>query len=71
KTVSKFELLDYFSRKHSLRYKVKQGVRLNCPTGRKDKYFSTSNKAKVLLGYKPKFSSLQTVMKEAGYLLDG
>jgi nucleoside-diphosphate-sugar epimerase len=70
RTVSKFDLLDYFARKYSLKYTIKHGIKINCPTGRKDRYFSTSKKAHVLLGYRPKFSSLQTVMKEAGYLLD-
>lgn len=70
KTVTKFALLNYFSKKHSLKYVIKQKINVNCPTGRKNRYYSRSKKAHSLLGYKPKFSSLQTVMKEAGYLLD-
>ena len=71
RTVNKFGLLDYFAENYSLKYTIKQKVKLSCPTGQKDRYFSISKKASYLFGYKPKFSSLETVVKEAGYLLNG
>jgi nucleoside-diphosphate-sugar epimerase len=67
--VTKFELLDYFSKNYSLKYKIERNLKLYSPTGQKDYYFSRSRKAGNLVGYKPKFSSAETVAKEAKYLI--
>ena len=67
--ISKFKLLDYFVRNYSLNYIIKRGLKLACPTGVKSRYCSSSRKAAVLLGYQPKFSSLDTVAAEASYIL--
>lgn len=69
KPVTKFELLDYFVKDYPLKYRIKRKLRLDSPTGQKDHYCSHSRKARDLIGYKPKFSSIETVVKEAKYLI--
>lgn len=66
--VTKFLILDYFVKKYGLRYKVEKEASFCCPTGQKDIYYSTSKKAKELLGYEPKYASLEAVSREARYL---
>lgn len=66
--ISKFKLLDYFAKNYSLKYVFDQNFRFICPTGGKNLYYSGSRKA-ISLGYKPKYSSLETVTAEAGYIL--
>ncbi len=65
--VSKFELLDYFSKSFGLKYKIDDKLDFVCPTGAKDVYCSNSRKA-VKLGYRPKYTSI-SVMQEAKFLL--
>ncbi len=66
--ISKFKLLDYFVKNYSLKYTINRGLKLNCPTGVKSRYCSSSKKA-AGLGYKPKFSSLEVVAMESKYML--
>lgn len=69
KPVKKFQILKYFAKKYRLRYKIVKGMDFNCPTGAKDIYCSNSRKAAELLGYKPKYTSMEAVVGEAGYIL--
>jgi len=66
--VSKFELLDYFSKAHGLKYRIKNKLNFVCPTGEKNVYCSNSRKA-ADLGYIPKYSSIDTVKEEASFIL--
>ncbi len=66
--VSKFELLDYFSKIFGLKYKIDEKLNFVCPTGEKSVYCPGSRKA-TGLGYQPKFSSLETVATESKYIL--
>ncbi|MFA5410447.1 MAG: NAD-dependent epimerase/dehydratase family protein [Candidatus Omnitrophota bacterium] len=68
KPVTKFKLLDFFAREYGLEYIIDNKNRFNCPTGKKDIYCSLSRKA-AGLGYKPEFSSLDTVKTESEFLL--
>ncbi|MFA6129523.1 MAG: NAD-dependent epimerase/dehydratase family protein [Candidatus Omnitrophota bacterium] len=68
KPVSKFKLLDYFVKNHSLKYIINQKLKLVCPTGIKIRYCPDSRKAERL-GYKPRFSSMEAVAMESKYIL--
>ncbi|MBU4251614.1 MAG: NAD-dependent epimerase/dehydratase family protein [Candidatus Omnitrophica bacterium] len=68
KPISKFKLLDYFVKNYSLKYTIDRNLKLVCPTGVKNRYCSSSRKA-AGLGYKPKSSSLETVVTESKYIL--
>lgn len=66
--VNKFTLLDYFSKTYGLKYKINEKISFVCPTGEKNIYCSGSKYA-ASLGYKPKFSSMETVAAESEYIL--
>ena len=70
KPIRKDELIDFLSKKyHVLAYS--SGTNMPAfagPTGFKKYYFSLSKKAEVL-GYKPKYSSLDTISEELPYFL--
>ena len=70
KPIRKNELIDFLSKKyHVLAYS--SGTNMPAfagPTGFKKYYFSLSKKAEVL-GYKPKYSSLDTISEELPYFL--
>jgi len=66
--VSKFTLLDYFAKTYALNYIIDDNLSLACPTGTKEVYCSQSKRA-AKLGYSPRFSSLETVMKESEFIL--
>lgn len=66
--VSKFLLMDYFSKTYGLKYKLNRTIGSVCPTGIKNAYYSISRKA-TALGYKPKFSSIETIAAETKYIL--
>lgn len=68
--ISKFKLLDYFVKNYALKYTIKRGLKLVCPTGVKSRYCSSSKKA-ASIGYEPRFSSLETVITESKYILGG
>jgi hypothetical protein len=66
--IKKSEILDAFAERYGLRYS--NGEVWQSLTGNKSHYFSTSRKA-AELGYAPKFSSLDVLIGEAGFLLKG
>lgn len=66
--VGKFELLDYFSKNYGLKYEIDAKLDLECPTGEKDVYCSSSRKASKI-GYCPRYTSLEAVAEEASFLL--
>ena len=67
--VKKFTLLDYFSKEHGLEYIIKDDVNESTATGKKNIYYSKNRKAENL-GYLPKFTSLECIVKESEELLD-
>ena len=68
KPIAKFELLDSLQDKYGLQYEIKPNSGFSSPTGFKKNYFSQSKKAEML-GYKPKYSSLDTISEELPYFL--
>jgi len=67
--VSKFKLLEYFAKHYSLKIKINRDLQCASPTGEKARYYSGSKEAADLVGYQPKFTSLETVADESKYLL--
>ena len=65
----KFEILDYFSDKYGLKYRLVEEADVVTVTGAKDNYYSSSRKA-LTIGYAPRFSSLDCVSGEAAVLLE-
>ena len=68
KPIAKFELLESLQDKYGLQYEIRPNSGFSSPTGFKKNYFSQSKKAEVL-GYKPKYSSLDTISEELPYFL--
>lgn len=68
KPVKKMEILEYFSAEYGLKYKIKKSCPMMSATGQKDVYYSKYNIASNI-GYKPSFSSMETIMKESKYIL--
>ena len=68
KPIGKFEVLASLESKYGLKYKIDSGTKVINPTGFKKNYYSKSRKAD-LLGYKPKYSSLDTISEELPYFL--
>ena len=69
KPVEKWEILDYFSSEYSLKYKIIPSLNYVSPTGSKNIYCSTYNNT-TRLGYKPTFSSMDTIKEESKYILN-
>lgn len=67
--VSKFELLEYFSKNYGLKYRIDEKLNFSCPTGEKNVYYSNSRKA-AGLGYKPSYTSIDAIMKEVSFILE-
>jgi nucleoside-diphosphate-sugar epimerase len=68
KPVEKKEILDYFSLEYDLTYKMDRSLKHNGPTGSKNIYYSNYNNA-TYIGYKPTFSSMDTIRQESKYIL--
>jgi len=66
KPISKFELLDYFSKHHGLHYQIEDKENLQSATGSKLNYYS-ENRSGEEIGYRPVYSSLQSIIE--GYRL--
>ncbi len=68
KPVDKFKILDYFSSKYGLKYKISKLLPQTSPTGAKRLYYSVNKNASII-GYKPVFNSLDTITMESKYVL--
>ncbi|MDD5615471.1 MAG: NAD(P)-dependent oxidoreductase [Candidatus Methanoperedens sp.] len=68
KPVTKFEILDYFTRQYGLRYIVKENANISNATGTKDNYYSNNKKAEKLC-YFPRFTSLDSIIDETKLIL--
>lgn len=69
KPVEKREILDYFSLEHGLKYKMSRSLGHVSATGSKNIYCSNYNNA-ASIGYKPAFSSMDTIKQESRYILN-
>ncbi len=69
KPISKFEILDFFSRQYGLKYTVKDVAQGASPTGSKNHYYSINRKAEKI-GYSPRFTSLDCIIQEAKAILE-
>lgn len=69
KPVEKAEILEYFSSEYGLKFEVNQSLSCASATGVKDIYCSNYNNA-ASVGYKPAFSSMNTIKQESKYILD-
>lgn len=69
KPVEKKEILDYFASEYGLKYKLGSSLTHATATGKKNVYCSNCKKAQEI-GYKPKYSSMETIKQESRYILD-
>ncbi len=71
KPVKKFELLNHLKKTFGLNFRIEKGhSRTVASTGQKSFYFSKDRKAQTWLGYKPRYSALETITMEIGALLN-
>ncbi|MBU2102976.1 MAG: NAD(P)-dependent oxidoreductase [Candidatus Omnitrophica bacterium] len=68
KPVTKFEILDYFTKEYGLKYIIQDSRSVSSMTGNKDNYYSISKKAQEI-GYSPHFSSVDCIIEESKSLL--
>lgn len=68
KPITKFEIIDLFEQRYDLEFKITNDSIETSPTGAKKNYFSSSQKAGKI-GYKPEFTSLDTIQDEIKFLL--
>ena len=68
KPISKFEIIDLFEKKYDLGFKITNNIKEISPTGVKQNYFSSSQKAGKI-GYEPEFTSFETIQDEIKFLL--
>ena len=69
KPASKWGIIKYFSSEYGLKYKIIPSLNYASATGSKNKYYSISKNA-LRLGFKPKFTSLETIKKEVRHILN-
>jgi nucleoside-diphosphate-sugar epimerase len=68
KPVSKFEIIEYFKSYYGLDVVVNENTSIINTTGIKDNYYSLYKKAETI-GFKPQYSSIDTIKLEASELL--
>jgi nucleoside-diphosphate-sugar epimerase len=61
--ISKFEIIDSLSKLYDLKHEIREDKTFYSPTDIKQNYYSLSRKAEIL-GYSPKYSSLETITDE-------
>jgi len=66
--VSKLEILDFFASTHRLRYEMRPTLLNSSATGAKKNYYSTQDTS-ASIGYRPQFTSMDTIRQESKYLL--
>lgn len=66
--VSKFDLLNHLKNEFGLEYIISDINVKSCPTGIKKSYYS-ENKAAEVVGYNPKYSSIEVIIKELRLLI--
>ena len=68
KPVTKFEILEFFTKKYGLNYAIDDKLFINNATGDKNIYYSKYKKAKDI-GYEPLSSSIESIEKETAFIL--
>lgn len=68
KPVAKIEILDYFSEKYGMKFDMKKQADFSSITGNKNNYYSNNKKAQEL-GYVPRYTSLEGIMRETAKIL--
>lgn len=68
KPVTKFEILDYFSREYALKVTTKDTAKSSSPTGSKEHYYSNNRRAQHV-GYAPRYTSMDCIIHESKALL--
>ncbi len=66
--ISKYDILKEFTDLYNLKYSFNNDLKIEEPTGFKEKYYSLSRKAKNI-GYLPIHSSLETLLTESRFLI--
>lgn len=66
--VTKFDVLDYFSTEHNLKYSVSERLGGVTVTGSKENYYSVCRRAEGI-GYTPQFTSLESIAGESQVIL--
>ena len=66
--VKKSEILAFFTDKYNLEVIIKDDMKFYMATGIKNIYYS-ENRAAEVIGYNPKYGSLETIALESGFLL--
>ena len=69
KPISKFQILQEYSKKFELKFHSTEKFESISPTGLKKIYYSLSRKAKKI-NYVPQFSSLETLLNESSFILE-
>ena len=67
--ISKFELLNFYSKIYGLQYIIDEKLLFNNPTGQKKYYFSNNHKAEEI-GFLPKYSSMKAIEIESEFILN-
>lgn len=68
KPVKKNEILDYFTSRYGLKYRINNDIKISSVTGSKDNYYSNNRRA-MKIGYIPAHAAMQTVVEESRYIL--
>lgn len=69
KPISKFEILDYFSREYGLEYVIRKDATILTATGSKDNFYSINKRAEKI-GYAPLHTSLDAIIKETSIIFN-
>lgn len=69
KPVEKREILDYFLIEYGLKYEISRSLSHVSAAGSKNIYYSNYNNA-ASIGYKPAFSSIDTIKEESKYIIN-
>ena len=67
--VSKFQILEKFSKIFGLKYTIKDNLYFVNSSGKKENYYSTSKMVKNILGFVPKYTSLDALECELNALI--
>ncbi len=69
KTITKFEIIDFFIKNYSLIYSIDNIMKINNNSGIKDNYYSI-NKLAGKYGFNPKYTSLECISNETKLMIE-
>lgn len=67
--IRKFQIIEYFVKEYDLKVNIQENSILQSPTGIKSNYYSLNRKSEMI-GYKPKFTSLQAITSELSGIMN-